>query len=692
MPESHRFRWVPAGERVEIASKLVPGGLLYLGQGLLAPTGELEPGLIDPDLPIDRANPDRAGEHLPDQLSFGALTPGSRAAFLTWMADGRRHPRTPIGYVLLYFFGLERRVLLDHLQRGIPDEDLRAIAREVEELLAVYGQDPRFGAHAREFLELIAAVLTVEEQVPPPIGVSDRRAPTVLRLGLGRFAANRSPVPAEWALAWQWYHPDVALSAVQTRCPSEFRRLFLHRYRERFGDGLVVDHHHRPVRLPYSAASDGLRGVAWEQLGVPDVLVDEAASQHLIALVRSVTDELEAFASYLGSHPEDRTSAAALSLLPAEIAPGEDSPTGRLVGWAGRRLGRDASVIVDSADIVRRWPDGDTMTAADVVACAQLLERHGIGLEPDPRLGGPFLGTGPAVLFEARGEVPRAASAEYAIAATVLQLAVAVGGVDGALLPVELDVMLEFLGSSLQLSPAERERLAAHLHWLSATGSRLNTLQHEVIDKLPLARRTAIGDVLLAVAASDGVISPDEVDVLETVFDMLGLDRELLRVRIAAGSLPSADNAEPPPSDPLGALDSSTLSMEQVRTAEPGTVGLDEKVLAASAASTAAVASLLGGIFTEPTPETDTDIRDADADDDADGLDGAHRQLLVALLRQARWTHAEFDLAARRVGLMPAGARDTLNDYAIDVCDDVLLETEDDAFVLNAFAVEALQI
>jgi hypothetical protein len=113
-------------------------------------------------------------------------------------------------------------------------------------------------------------------------------------------------------------------------------------------------------------------------------------------------------------------------------------------------------------------------------------------------------------------------------------------------------------------------------------------------------------------------------------------------------------------------------------------------VLAASAASTAAVASLLGDIFAEST--TDTDTGEEVADNEPGGLDRAHRQLLEAILRQDRWSQAEFELAARRAGLMPLGARDTLNDYAIDVCDDMLLETEDDTFVLNAFAVEALQI
>ena len=678
----------PQASRLKSPAGSFPVGCSIWGRSLRAPTGDVESALIDPILPIDRTNPDRLGEHLPEQPSYATLAPGSRAAFLTWMADGRRHPSTPIGYVLLFLFGLERRVLLDHLQHGVPDDDLQAVANEVEELVTVYGGDERFGPHAAELLRFIAAVQVVEEHLPPPVGVSDRRAPIALRLGLGRMVANRCPVPAEWALAWQWYHPDVPSSVVQTRCPGEFRRLFLHRYWERFGDGLVVDHHHRPVRLPYNAASGGLRNVVWEQHGVPDVLVDAAASAHLIALVRSVTDELEAFCSYVGSHPGDRETAAASALLPVVLAPGPDSPTGRLVNWAQARLGHDASVVVESEDIVRLWPDGDTMTVADVVACAQLLERHEIGLEPDPRLGGPVLGVGPAVLFEARGEVPRAASAEYAVAATVLQLAVAVGGVDGALLAVELEVMLEFLGSNLQLSPAERERLAAHLHWLSATGSRLDALQREVVDKLPLERRTAIAGVLLEVAASGGIVTPDEVEVLETVFDMLGLDHQLLRDRLApttASATESRGSACPSPPAENGSTPSTGTSAPTALSE----VLLDEKVLAASAASTAAVASLLGDIFAESTIETESGEV---ADNKSGGLDGAHRQLLDVVLRQDRWSQAEFELAARRAGLMPLGARDTLNDYAIDVCDDMLLETEDDAFVLNAFAVEALQI
>jgi hypothetical protein len=84
-------------------------------------------------------------------------------------------------------------------------------------------------------------------------------------------------------------------------------------------------------------------------------------------------------------------------------------------------------------------------------------------------------------------------------------------------------------------------------------------------------------------------------------------------------------------------------------------VVLDEKVLAASVARTrtAAVASLLGDIFAEPTVEAGVGSAEATPGVDGDGLEAAHRQLLDAVLRQLRWTQGEFELAARRAGVMP---------------------------------------
>lgn len=689
---SRGVTWVPAGQSVGVAGKIIPGGLFYLGTGLVAATGVVEPALVDPALPLDRHSPDWDGDDLEPWPSYSTLSPASRAAYLTWLADGRRHPRAPIGYVLLFFYGLERRVLIDNLQHGTITVELPVIATEIRRLLGIYGANESLRQHASELLDLLAA-LRPGSDGQPPYGVDDRwPAPASLRAALGRFAMSRRPVPVEWALSWIWFHPAVYPRTPQTRCADEFRQLFAIRYREQFGNGLVVDADQPPVRLRYHPASSGLVPFDHDLVGVPDVLEDADATRALTALVATVTDELDAFSRYVGRNPDSRDSLAALALLPSELVSDTDGPAAPLLAWARDRLGRDASVVVDGAELIRFWPTaGEKMTGADVVACAQLLERRGIGLEPDPRLGGPVLGEGPAVLFEARGDMPRAAGPEYAVATTLLQLAVAVGGVDGEVLAVELDVMLESLRSALDLTGAEQERLTAHLHWLSVAGAKLTGLSRRVA-ALPEQRRLAIAEVLVAVAAADGVISPDEVEILIKIFGMLGLTADTLYSRLHAHSVDvPAIPARPAADRPQHAPPGRPAAPAPPKTSTPGVVALDAGVLAASAASTAAVSTLLGDIFGEDEQDEQAlDTTSPDAEESLDGLDATHSRLLTQVLRQPRWTLADFAKLADSAGLMPLGAQDTLNEYAMDLCDDVLLETEDDQLVLNDFAVEAI--
>ena len=46
--------------------------------------------------------------------SYNCLDKRARAAYLTWLIEGRRNESAYIGYVFLFFYGLERRLLVDH--------------------------------------------------------------------------------------------------------------------------------------------------------------------------------------------------------------------------------------------------------------------------------------------------------------------------------------------------------------------------------------------------------------------------------------------------------------------------------------------------------------------------------------------------------------------------------------------------
>jgi hypothetical protein len=44
---------------------------------------------------------------------YSGIDPASRAAYLHWLTGGRKAPEAYIGYVFLFFYGIERRVLVD---------------------------------------------------------------------------------------------------------------------------------------------------------------------------------------------------------------------------------------------------------------------------------------------------------------------------------------------------------------------------------------------------------------------------------------------------------------------------------------------------------------------------------------------------------------------------------------------------
>src|SRR5437868_1632701 len=160
-PHGPADTWLRPGTGINLAGYNIVGGLLYVGIQLAAPSGyTAEPALINPALPIDLRQPDWEGQGLDYWPSYDGIPPQSRAAFLAWLADGRRFPQVPIGYVFLYFYGLERRVLHDLQQdRSSAAFELPIIHAEVRRLLAIYGGHKAFRGYAGQFeqvLEILA--------------------------------------------------------------------------------------------------------------------------------------------------------------------------------------------------------------------------------------------------------------------------------------------------------------------------------------------------------------------------------------------------------------------------------------------------------------------------------------------------------------------------------------------------------
>ena len=229
-------QWQPKSTGIELHGYHI-GGMVYFGSGLRPVHGHgIEPALIDPGLRVTKPVPSYRGHDLPRVPNYTHISPPARGRYLQWLADGRKDPEIAIGFVFLFFCGLERRLLAD----DCPLEEQAELIAEIERLRAVYAQNSDFETYSFRLLDYVRAkdlhrfcVDVAEYPAPPVRRTCDQPYSATLRLGLGYCALDSVGVPAAWALTWAESHPGYRRRTAAERCRSEFEELFDIEYAKR---------------------------------------------------------------------------------------------------------------------------------------------------------------------------------------------------------------------------------------------------------------------------------------------------------------------------------------------------------------------------------------------------------------------------------------------------------------------------
>jgi uncharacterized tellurite resistance protein B-like protein len=682
-----RARWIPSGQAVRIRGYDIPGGMVYAGRGLpsVASPNVVEAALLDPTLDVDPRRPDHNGREMDYWPSFSEVHPQCRAAYLEWLANGRRTPAAYIGYVFLFFYGLERRLLHDAVNENVSREEVETTRAEVERLLDLYGGNRSFRSYAGGLLHTLDAVLPTHLRRDPDLDTPPRfdrtwELPLSLRIALGTFATRERLVPWPWALSWVLCHPESRLRTPATRCEEEFKAVFARQYAEAFGDGMLLLPVKRRITHTYRPASPSFRGRTISvSPNLPDVANARRPFEKLQAIVDRCCDDLDALSRFLGRNPDARGSLLATALLPSSIPSSMEGEEARAVrSVIESQLSGHDSAVIDAGDLVERWPRAKNgrLTKTDSVLLAQLLARWDLGLVPDVRFGGkPLRSDGKAVLFRLPADSPTAPSPAFPAAALILHLAMAVASADGTVSEEEEQGLEAHLESSLQLTNGERARLRAHVTHLLAEPPGMAGIKKRV-EPLPLEQRANLAALLVGVACADGHVDPDEVKVLTKIYRLLGLDPGRVHSDLHAASLDTAAD-EPVVVRPAGDRSAGyAVPRPPTEDRRPG-VRLDRESIERKLGETAVVSALLRDIFEERDEEPTVPEPVEDEGEAIGGLDVVHSTLLRRLIERDEWGRAEFDDMAQDLGLMPDGALEVVNDVAFEACDAPLCEGDD---------------
>ncbi len=668
---TRRTGWVPSSESVDVGGRII-GGMVYVGTPpRLNDYGYRDKcrAYIDPSLSVARNGTDKVGNYMPYWPGYSEIPSQCRATYLDWLASGRSDPSYDPGYMFLYFYGLERRFVLDQP----PEAEKREILQEVRRLMKLYPDNGSVQRYLGEFIQLAQISLNDEAVHEPVFDYRGWDLPLSLKVAIGARVGRGDWLSADWVLSWLMCHPERRLRTPATRCAEEFRALFRLRFDERFPEGLKVSKPRKMLEPTYQAASSEFQGQLEPMVNgarVPDISGLRKPVEIAQEIADEAMDDLDKLSRYLGRNPDGRGSVEAQALLPQELwelFPSEELES--LKAWAADRVGSGGLIPV--LDVIERLESSrpEKLSKRILTGAADALARIGYGFAPDPRfaLRSPKLDE-PVMLFELGEAVGQLedVSDDYRAALIEAALGSFVAHADGQITESERKSLQAKATDVDRLSGQEYRRLAANVEWMLAVAPDMTLLRRKLKDTGPEAM-ASIRSALVAAAHADGVIQSEEVAGIEKVYKALGLDPALVYSDLHAGDVSDG---------PV-----------RVRAAEPGAAGetipdeapsgppkLDAARIAAIQSDTARVSSVLGDIF-DDTPDVSEAL---EADETVlGGLDAKHSDLVKALIAQEHWTEEAFEELCRATGLLASGAIEDVNEWAYDTYDEALLDEYD---------------
>lgn len=656
---AQKARWVPIEEIVEIAGLKITGGMVYVGLNLRSESGQQDPALINPNLQVSRDFLDISERRTSHWPSYSGISPEARRAYLQWLASGRRDPKADIGYVFLFFYGLERRALIDAAQF---QDDIATIIDEIKNLLAIYGDNNSFRHYASSFLNYVSAseLNTDPNNIssPPDVEPEGFELPFAFRVGLAKFAAARRSVPVAWALKWSLMDPMITRRTPIERCRAEFEKIFPYHYSQNCGEGLLLPLNKTKLQVNYQPASSGFYGKSFSRAigNLPDVSAVTGPQKKLQQVVDDCTAELDRYSRFLGRYPNEKNSLEAAAFLPVHAWPNAVA--------SGVQHIKDelttGELLIRWKDLLKRLGEERELSRGAVVLLATRLEEFGIAIEPDfPRGAGSPREDDTVVLFLAPPSVATSmrSAGSYAAACLMLDLGSMMALADGVASPPEIQLLTRTIETWGQLDGCSRQRLKARLRLQVVHPTTIASIKKR-LELLSAESRRTIADILVDVAHADGVVSPEEVKLLEKTYKVLQLDPKQVYVDIHEG--PQRDAASRPSTGKRFALDTNKIARLQQETEQ--------------------ISAVLGDVFAEEPKSQPPELEkenDFAVSDTLLGLDVEHSCLARLLLSRRQWSRGELVDAAADMELMLDGALERINEAAFDKFDMPLTDGDD---------------
>lgn len=660
-------RWIERGEEISIKSYTTTKGFFYLGGKLEAyktdayyNMHETEASLVDETLAFEKKEKYYTDDTLNYWPKFIELSPKARGAYLDWLFGDRSDSETPIGYVFIYFYGLERRVLIDGSNGKVIDREFSELFEEIKRLREVFVDNYAFQNYSTKLIELMVYLR------PQVVSMncdefSTRYDSLLFRYQLAKTVQDGQPINADLALNWIKFSDQYNLRTPARRCENEFSILFKIFYQKETKDGLIVKPNKTKLHLGYYPASSTLRGFNIAELDLPDPSVLKAPVKKLILIADHCTNALEAYSRYLGRKGTSKTDFEAVILLPEVLRSSHaENLLTSFKEWAEDKIIKNNGLVLFS-DL---WaftgkPNPDKFNKKEQELLSDFLTLGNYFCVPDPLIHNikPQVDGYVVISHDGLGNNEKTTDS-FKKALLYIRLGVMLSKSDSTIHEKETDLLSKVIDEDSALSTSEKESLNSYFLW-SLSSHVNNTGLKQQLENISESSKAYFRRALIQVVLADGKIETSEIKQLEKLYTMLGIDKGLIS------------------SDLHQYTAEKTFKTQSINISDNSFV-LDATVLAQHEAETKEVHALLGSIFIED------ELLEEKVESPPlklEHLDSKHVKLFETLISKEKWQREEVVALCQKNDLMVDGAIETINDWAYDMIDAPVLEDDGDIYV-----------
>jgi uncharacterized tellurite resistance protein B-like protein len=673
------YKWIPPGESCSILGYEIPDGMIYYGTHMRSYRSQYEtdPCFIKTDLAINKEYPDYYGENMGYWPSYSEITPSNRSAYLDWLSSGKNNPKTNIGYVFLYFYGLERRLLYDTKKKKVDIDEIESVFKEINRLLSVYGDSSssffNYSRNLSEYIQVKYAKKKFYEFEPPKISNSWEIAP-ITKLAIGQLIIEEKPIPSDWMLSYIYTHPDVHLRTPGKRCKEEFEQLFHYHFSKQHGNGLEIKIRTSNLQINYHPASSSLRHSDTLTFNnFPNILSSQKLKNRASKLIEIVQSKLDKYSRWIGQHPDEKDSLRAIALLPNELTDLKKIDNlNNFEQWIDTFFNEQDHFIIENEKLFNKWPtvNSEKMNKEENLLFLSLIEKLGYGIIPDLRFDGINLKKNCiSLIFKQEGNQKTDPSDEYRNISLFLNMLVDVVKSDGIIHHSEINFIERFVEKQKSLSSIEKRRLSYKSKWL-LNSKETNRITKKNIEELGEKNQENLTVAMIAISGADGYISPEEIQMITHLHKKLGMNPDKVYKLIHHFQINEMRSKE----DPITVQTASKNREEYKIPPPPQDQGfeLNLKTLNKRMKDTQIVSSILEEVFTDED-EANVVVPSVTFQD----FDQEYSEILLSLKEKEIWSRSDFETLVNKFGLFPDAVIEILNEKSIEILDEIFLENDD---------------